>query len=140
MLSYDMMPIVQDDLNSIGTRINVFTNISSNAYYGYQPAIHPEEKHAGTERMDNTYVVQNQHPCSNNSNLYREEAMQTESFQRRINRKRRWDQRDELVHLKKKMPPNPDGCDFSPLSPRPSSVFTTRSKTSLLANTNSQYA
>lgn len=104
MLSYNMIPIVQDNMNDIGSRINILTNVSSNAYYGYQPQVYLEEKHTAQtdqrDRMDNN-ISNMDTQCNNNNNLCCE-AMQTENLPRQVNRKRRWDHRDEFVEFKKR--------------------------------------
>ncbi|XP_018572474.1 uncharacterized protein LOC108911884 isoform X2 [Anoplophora glabripennis] len=104
MLSYNMIPIVQDNMNDIGSRVNILTNVSSNAYYGYQPQVYLEEKNAAqtnqTARMDNN--TSNMDIQYNNNNNLCYEAMQTENIPRQVNRKRRWDHRDEFVEFKKR--------------------------------------
>lgn len=104
MLSYNMIPIVQDNMNDIGSRINILTNVSSNAYYGYQPQVYLEEKNTAqtnqSNKMDSN--ASNMDIQYNNNNILCCEAMQTENIPRQVNRKRRWDHRDEFIEFKKR--------------------------------------
>lgn len=99
-----MIPLPYDNMNDIiinvGTK-NFLTNVSSNAYYGYQPQPHVQNKEdfinstKAQATKDNTMEVQYDW-IEENSN------MQTESdFKRHANRKRRCCY-DEITKIKKR--------------------------------------
>lgn len=102
-ITYNMIPLQSDNMNVLVNTgsMNFLTNISANAYYGYQPQVHVQNKHKLSIRDSESEATKDNLQMEVQDSFHENSDMQIENDVRQISRKRRCCY-DELTEFKKR--------------------------------------